>query len=518
MIKIKSLRNIPLCLIILLISNAVSAQTGNDPNGYNMLYHPNGQKSSEGSMRDGKPDGYWKTYNETGVLVSEGNRKDFELDSTWKFYDDSARIKMEINYLKGKKNGVRKTYKEDEVIEENFINDVKEGPTNTYFVDGTLKKTVPFKEGLEEGLAMEYAQDGRIITLIRYKSGFITDRELINRYDAANKKDGPWKYFYANGQVKREGTYRHGKEEGYFKEYDQNGNLITTSKFTEGVKQEDVAELVKLEVRKDYYPDGTVKIAATYNKEGQLEGVRREYAEDGTIEKSFIFKNGIMIGEGIVTEKGERDGMWKEYFDSGKLRGEGRYNKDAREGLWKFYHENGQLEQQGTYRNGKPDGEWIWYYASGELLREEAYFDGLQDGVMTEYDETGNIITKGQYIEGKENGEWYYKVALAEVIGTYSDGMRNGQWRSWDLPANPGRSKTLRFEGKFVEENPHGVHTYYWENGNRKEEGEYVMGRKEGNWVIYNADGSLYLVINYENGFERKYDGIKIEEGAGGQE
>jgi antitoxin component YwqK of YwqJK toxin-antitoxin module len=210
--------------------------------------------------------------------------------------------------------------------------------------------------------------------------------------------------------------------------------------------------------------------------------------------------------------------MWKEYFDSGKLRGEGRYNKDAREGPWKFYHENGQLEQQGTYRNGKPDGEWLWYYASGELLREEAYFDGLQDGVMTEYDESGNIITKGQYIEGRENGEWYYKVALSEVIGTYSDGMRNGHWRSWDLPANPGRPKTLRFEGKFVEDNPHGVHTYYWENGNRKEEGEYVMGRKEGNWVIYNPDGSPYLIISYENGFERKYDGIKIEDGTAGQE
>ena len=69
-----------------------------------------------------------------------------------------------------------------------------------------------------------------------------------------------------------------------------------------------VAELTKLEVRRDYYPGGQVKIAATYNKEGNLEGVRREYAEDGSIAKSYIFRNGMMIGEGIVTEKGEKDG------------------------------------------------------------------------------------------------------------------------------------------------------------------------------------------------------------------
>jgi antitoxin component YwqK of YwqJK toxin-antitoxin module len=70
-----------------------------------------------------------------------------------------------------------------------------------------------------------------------------------------------------------EGTYRHGQESGYFKEYDKDGNLTSTAKYAEGVKLEDVAELVKLDVRKDYYPDGKVKIAATYNKEGKLEGV-----------------------------------------------------------------------------------------------------------------------------------------------------------------------------------------------------------------------------------------------------
>jgi antitoxin component YwqK of YwqJK toxin-antitoxin module len=497
-------------LLILSFTGFSQEQDSINPNGHNIFYHPNGKVSSEGNMRDGKPDGYWKTFNETGILISEGNRKNFELDSTWRFYDNDGKIAMEINYRQGKKDGVRKIYRQDEIIEESFRNDVKEGLTRYLNPNGKTLKEVNFRDGLEEGVAKEYGEDGRIITLITYKNGFITERELINRYDNNNKKNGLWKYFYPNGMVKKEGYYSHGVENGYFKEYDMEGNLVNTAKYADGIKLEDVAELVKLEVRKDYYPDGKVKIAATYNKQGNLEGVRREYSMDGTIERSYIFRNGIMIGEGIVTEKGEKDGFWKEYFDDGKLRAEGKYNKDLREGKWKFYHLTGEVEQEGTYKDGKPEGEWFWYYPSGELLREEAYFNGLPDGIMTEYDEAGNIITKGEFIEGKEDGEWFYRVGDTEVRGTYAEGMRNGLWKYWDVRESMGQPNVLRFEGRYIEDNPHGEHTYYWDNGNRKEEGEYVMGKKEGDWIYYNYDGTPFIVVSYLNGTESRYDGIKV--------
>lgn len=486
--------------------------------GYQVFYHSNGNIASEGTMRDGKPDGYWKTYNEQGILVSEGNRKNFELDSTWRFYDEKGKIGLEISYLKGKKDGTRKTYHEDEIIEESFKNDVKEGWTRYYYPDGILKKEVNFRNGLEEGPAKEFDKDGRIITLITYKSGFITERELINRYDNNGRKHGAWKYFYADGTIKREGTYKHGLENGYFKEYDIAGNLVTTAKFADGTKLEDVAELVKLDVRKDYYPDGKIKIAATYNKEGKLEGVRREYSEDGNIEKSYIFRNGIMIAEGIVTEKGERDGFWKEYFDDGRLRAEGKYNKDLKEGAWKFYHPNGVVEQEGSYYKGKPEGEWRWFYAGGETLREEVYYNGLLDGLMTEYDESGNVITKGEFIEGKEEGEWYYRNGDNETEGSYAEGMRNGLWKYYDLPDEMGKQKVLRFEGRFIEDNPHGKHTYYWDNGLRKEEGEYIMGRKEGDWIYYGYDGLPFIIVSYKNGAEYRYDGIQITEAGSSDE
>ena len=65
-----------------------------NPNGYNVFYFPNGNISSEGTLRKGKPDGYWKTYYENGELKSEGYRKDFLLDSVWKFYNTFSIIKF----------------------------------------------------------------------------------------------------------------------------------------------------------------------------------------------------------------------------------------------------------------------------------------------------------------------------------------------------------------------------------------------------------------------------------------
>ena len=475
------------------------------PDGFTVFYHDNGQKSSEGIIKDGKPEGYWKTYNEIGVLVSEGNRKEHLLDSTWKFYDDNGILKMEINYREGKKNGTRITYLEKERIEEHFIDDLKQGISSYYYPDGQLKKTVQYVDGLEEGIAKEYAEDGRIIQLITYKKGFISNRERINRFDSEGKKHGNWKYFYENGVLKLECIYKHGLMNGYYKEYDEEGNLLAAYKYVDGEKQEFVAELAKLEVKKEYYPDGKVKIKATYNDENKPEGVWREYNEEGEVEKSFIYKNGIVIGAGIITEQGEKVGAWKEYFDNGILKGEGYYDKDLRVGPWIYYHQNGEIEQQGIYDSlGRPEGEWNWYYSSGILHRKEHFKEGIPDGLLTEYDRLGKVILQGSYWKGLEDGKWIYELGDHREEGEYIDGMRDGQWKSYYASGN------IKFEGKFIEDNPHGEHIWYWDNGKIKQKGSYIMGRKHGDWTTYNYDGSPFLVITFENGIEKKYDGVKI--------
>ncbi|MEZ5081844.1 MAG: toxin-antitoxin system YwqK family antitoxin [Bacteroidales bacterium] len=324
---------------IVFLSSAVLSQDNIDPDGYNIFYYENGEVASEGLMRNGQPDGFWKTYYENGVIKSEGNRKDFLLDSIWTFYNDTGHVALQITYEAGKKNGIRRTFHEDEIIEENFVDDIKQGFTYVYYPDNTLWKEVNFVDGLEEGTGREYAKDdGRVVKLIYYKKGFISDIENINRIDKNGMKQGKWKYFYDNWQVKMEGVYKNDLKHGYFKEYSQEGTLLSTAKYIDGILQEDVAELAKLDIKREYYPDGKLKIVASY-KEDVPEGVRREYSPEGEVVSGYIFKNGSVIGEGIINEEGIKDGPWKEFYTNGTLKSGRCLRPGKRIGEWKFYHQ-----------------------------------------------------------------------------------------------------------------------------------------------------------------------------------
>ncbi|HPE55632.1 MAG TPA: hypothetical protein P5514_04635 [Bacteroidales bacterium] len=482
------------------------SQNDVNPNGYNEFYYPNGQVSSEGMMRDGKPDGYWKTYYENGVLKSEGNRKNFELDSIWTFYSDSGNVVLQISYLDGKKNGIRRTIQKDEIVEENFVDDVKQGYTYFYYPNGALWKQINFLDGLEEGIGKEFSKnDGRVTKLMYYKKGFITDIENINRIDRAGMKQGKWKYFYDDGNLWKEGEYKNDLKNGYFKEYSRDGVLLSTAKYEDGVLQEDVAELAKLDIKREYYPNGNVKIVASYNGDVP-QGVRREYSPEGDITAGYVFQNGTIIGEGIINEEGIKNGLWKEFYPNGALKSLGMYDHGKKQGEWKYYHPNGQLEQVGSYnKDGKADGFWTWYYPTGDVLREETYFNGMIDGHSVEYAEDGSVIAEGDYVEDYRDGKWTFNYGDHNSEGEYLDGMRHGKWKNY---YNDG---TLSFSGDFIEDNPNGQHTWYWPSGIKKTEGKYIMGLEDGEWVKYNEDGSILITIYYEAGIEKKYDGIRVK-------
>ncbi len=134
-----------LCIVVL--NTFGFAQDTITSSQFKIFYYPNGQKSSEGILENGKPNGYWKSYNEKGVLISEGNRKNFQLDSTWIFYGADGKKMLEINYTNGYKNGPRIQYFEDEYIIETYRSDTLTNVIETFYLNSQLKKTVPIVEG-----------------------------------------------------------------------------------------------------------------------------------------------------------------------------------------------------------------------------------------------------------------------------------------------------------------------------------------------------------------------------------
>lgn len=496
-----------LCLVLAPCITRAQPQITN-PNGYNKFYFDNGKISSEGTLRDGKPDGYWKTYFMNGKLKSEGNRVNFLLDSTWKFYNEEGKLVLTYMYKQGKKNGFKKTYdpKEDYLVqEENYVADIKQGYTNIYYKNGKLRQKINFIEGKEEGMSYEYAEDGTIITLTEYKYGFIRKQERINRRDE-NGKQGIWKEFYDNGVIKTEGTYSDDKKDGYFKEYNDRGGLVNTTKYVGGVLQKNVPELARVDIKNDYHPNGKLKYSGGF-KEGDIaEGVHRTYDSTGKILEARVYRDGELLGVGIVDERGNEQGPWKEYHPNGKLKGEGEFKDAKRIGPWEFFHPNGKVEQKGVYdKKGKAQGTWKWYYEDGNLLREEVYVNDLREGMMTEYSDSGSVITKGEYVEGLREGKWVYELGDYREEGVYKGDRRDGVWHHYYTPGG-----TRRFEGSYLDGTPEGKHTYYYPNKKVMMEGKYSAGGKEGDWRYYSEDGTLFLTITFQNDKEIKFDGVKI--------
>jgi antitoxin component YwqK of YwqJK toxin-antitoxin module len=263
-----------------------------NPNGYNKFFYDNGKISSEGLMKDGKPDGYWINYSKTGKIKIEGNRKNFLLDSLWKFYDDKGKLTKTINYKEGKKNGLTSIYDTSQVIvtTENYINDIKQGSTRTFYKSGKTKSTTPYIKGKLDGVGYEYSQDSLITAISNYKEGILQSFEKINQRDSENKKQGIWKDFYDSQELKKEQKFNDDSLDGYVKEYDKRGNLLSTKKFNNGKQILNAPEIANVEVYRELFDDNTLKYEGVYS-EGVAIGTHYKYKQKYQCDSSLILKD-----------------------------------------------------------------------------------------------------------------------------------------------------------------------------------------------------------------------------------
>jgi len=523
-------------LNIFLIFGFLSITAQNTPNGYNRYYYENGKVSSEGMMKDGKPDGYWKNYHKNGQIKIEGNRKNFLLDSIWKFYDDKGRINKSISYKSGKKDGKSVVYDTlgRPTLIESYKNDLKQGETRTLHKNGRTKSIVLYENNKMEGVAYEYSPDSIIVSISQYKSGILQSYERINQRDDQNKKQGIWKEFHPNMEVKKEMKFNDDSLDGYTKEYDEKGNLLKTMKFNNGKRVLKAPEIANVEVYREVYEDGTLKYEGVYS-DGLPVGTHYRYKQkyicdsslflkEDTILKTSYYANrlvcrnvpvpdsaieffdGTMVAKGAVDSVRNRQGIWIEYHHTGEFKGKGIYKDNNRIGEWIFYYASGQIEQKGKYdKKGRSQGLWQWYYESGQLMREENYLNGSRNGDIRDFDEEGNVILTGQYTDNKKEGIWKLQLKDYMEIGLYLNDEPDSLWKSYYMP-----DKTKFYEGNFQAGVPVGIHTAYHPNGVKKYSGGYSGGMRDGEWKFYDEEGYNYLTIFYKNDIEIKWQGQKI--------
>jgi antitoxin component YwqK of YwqJK toxin-antitoxin module len=144
-----------------------------------------------------------------------------------------------------------------------------------------------------------------------------------------------------------------------------------------------------------YFPNGDTQTVVTY-KDGILDGeIASWYAKD------------IKQLEGLV-DKGQKAGIWKLYFESGKIKKQTAYSHNVEDGEETSWFENGNVEKKGTYIEGKLNGKYSWYYENGQKKQEGFFTAGSEDSAWSEWYETGKQKMEGNFTNLEKNGDWTY--------------------------------------------------------------------------------------------------------------
>ena len=117
----------------------------------------------------------------------------------------------------------------------------------------------------------------------------------------------------------------------------------------------------------------------TVFKGGDRYGIERWYYISGKLEGEIPFKDG------------EENGIMKCYYENGNLHSEIPYTKGLRNGFQKVYYENGKIKWECMYVNNEPNGVETDYYEDGNLKETITYNNGKVVSSNI-YDENGNKV------------------------------------------------------------------------------------------------------------------------------
>ena len=110
-------------------------------------------------------------------------------------------------------------------------------------------------------------------------------------------------------------------------------------------------------ISQERWPDGTLR-STRYSEGPRVHFIT--YHENGQVKEMGCFKNG------------RRDGVWKQYSDTGALLAQAGFRNGQRQGVWEFRNADDQTIGRLTYASGSlANGEA--YNDVGELTAHRSY-------------------------------------------------------------------------------------------------------------------------------------------------
>jgi|LauGreDrversion4_2_1035121.scaffolds.fasta_scaffold45623_2 antitoxin component YwqK of YwqJK toxin-antitoxin module len=372
-----------------------------------------------------------------------------------------------------------------------------------------------------------------------YENGILSSEG----YMKDGKADGYWKNYYENGKIKNEGNRKNFQLDSLWKFYNEKGKLTKTFYYKEGKKngfivtydtavkvnqKENYLDNIKSGNSYLYYPSGKVKQVIPFVN-NKADGWSYEYNQDSVIITTTLYKLGfIERTEKInrVDEKGNKQGIWKDFYPDGKVKSESRYKNNEIDGYVKVYTSKGDLKNITKFDNGKkvenpkelviPD-DFKAYFENGNVRYEGSYLNKLPIGThyyyrlskqicdsITVYDDTiQKKILNCQTFSIPDSALVYEDGYLMERGAVDSIRRKKGVWLEYHLTGE------LKGKGNYKDNFKTGDWMYYYPNGKIEQQGKYSKtGLPTGEWKWYHENGNLRIEENYRSG---KRDGVYKE-------
>jgi len=119
---------------------------------------------------------------------------------------------------------------------------------------------------------------------------------------------------------------------------------------------------------------------------------------------------------------------------------------------------------------------------SQQIIHTNTYDNGNISSISY-HNKTSNGIEKIRY-------EAYYENGQKKQEGDYKDGKGYGLWTSW-------YENGQKYERNLNDGKRDGLTTEWYSNGTKKYEGKYKDGKEVGKWTYYYGDGTIKEVKEY---------------------
>jgi uncharacterized protein len=539
------------------------------------FFYPNCELKAEGKYNDsGKLDGKWINYNNDGSISYienyingklEGeytgyypdgkikyqtNYKDNTLNNDVIYYYKCNAVSSKVHYTNDAKNGPSQSFYEDGTLKEDFsyINDSISGEYKSFYPNGSIQTFYIYSNNKFNGKALKYYDNGKIKTEDFYSNNILNGkhtefdmqgRVILTGSYKNGKAVGTWSEFNKYGKLKESYIFDDaGRLNGEYKDWDQNGNLYSVyiynqDKLREATNYNKSGQTIyhkKLDDKDPkiigYYADGTVNYEGSINK-GNIDGQWKYFYNSGQLSYIKNLKdqaaNGPYISyypQGAINEKynfvnGEVDGYYIKYFENGKINIEGWYNNGVQDNTWNYYYPDGALERSIYFSDGEIEGNELDYSPEHTLQFKTLYKDGEMVS-MIDYTPEGKEFNSIKF-DGSNNYTLYYfdkkiridasfKCYCFDSIFSFFD--KNGNIESRTTYKNNKRNglyvsyypnKTIKSEGNYVNGKQEGLWKYYFEDGTLKQKGIYLNDEKDSIWINYHENGKVFKIKNLMN-------------------